>query len=98
VTKVYLKGVVALRGFSLELKPGVLGRLGPNGAGKTTLMSILSTITKATEGRVLWNGTDVARELDVLGSALGYLPQDFGGARVGHPSTRHNREGAPSFP
>lgn len=78
VTKRYRKGVVALQNFSLEVKPGVLGLLGPNGAGKTTLMSILATITKATEGNVLWNGTDIARDPDVLRSVLGYLPQDFG--------------------
>jgi ABC-type multidrug transport system ATPase subunit len=78
VSKRYRGGVLALRGFSLELKPGVLGLLGPNGAGKTTLMSILATITRATEGRVLWNGTDIARHPDVLRSVLGYLPQDFG--------------------
>jgi len=78
VTKRYKKGVVALCGFSLDLQPGVLGLLGPNGAGKTTLMSILATITRATEGRVLWNRTDIAREPDVLRSVLGYLPQDFG--------------------
>jgi len=78
VTKRYRKGVVALRNFSLELKPGVLGLLGPNGAGKTTLMSILATITSATEGRVLWKGVDIASAPDTLRSVLGYLPQDFG--------------------
>ncbi len=78
VSKRYRRGVLALDKFSLDLKPGVLGLLGPNGAGKTTLMSILATITKATEGRVLWNGTDVAREPDALRAVLGYLPQDFG--------------------
>src|SRR5271157_3263372 len=78
VSKQYRRGVLALRSFSLELKPGVLGLLGPNGAGKTTLMSILATITKATEGRVLWNGADVAANPDSLRSVLGYLPQDFG--------------------
>ena len=78
VTKKYRRGVLALSEFSLELKPGVLGLLGPNGAGKTTLMSILATITKATEGRVMWNGADIAREPDSLRSVLGYLPQDFG--------------------
>ena len=78
VSKKYRKGLLALNSFSLELKPGVLGLLGPNGAGKTTLMSILATITKATEGRVLWNGADVARHPDMLRAVLGYLPQDFG--------------------
>jgi ABC-2 type transport system ATP-binding protein len=78
VTKQYRRGVVALRNFSLELKPGVLGLLGPNGAGKTTLMSILATITRATGGQVIWNGIDVASQPDSLRRVLGYLPQDFG--------------------
>ena len=78
VSKTYRGGVLALRNFSLEIKPGVLGLLGPNGAGKTTLMSILATITRATEGRVLWDGTDIASNPDAVRSVLGYLPQDFG--------------------
>ena len=78
VSKQYRRGVLALRSFSLELKPGVLGLLGPNGAGKTTLMSILATITKASKGRVLWDDVDIARKPDALRSVLGYLPQDFG--------------------
>ena len=78
VSKQYGRGPWALRDFSLELGTGVLGLLGPNGAGKTTLMSILATITRATEGRVLWNGTEVATNPDALRSVLGYLPQDFG--------------------
>ncbi|MFP5229943.1 MAG: ABC transporter ATP-binding protein [Acidobacteriota bacterium] len=76
--KRYSDNVWALRRFSLELKPGVVGLLGPNGAGKTTLMNILATITRATEGRVTWNGVDVASEPNALRAVLGYLPQDFG--------------------
>ena len=78
VSKQYRGGYRALTEFSLTLRPGVLGLLGPNGAGKTTLMSILATITNATEGRVLWNGADVAQAPDALRSVLGYLPQEFG--------------------
>ena len=78
VSKRYRREILALRRFSLELMPGVLGLLGPNGAGKTTLMSILATITRATEGRVLWNGVDIATDPDAMRSVLGYLPQDFG--------------------
>ena len=78
VGKCYRGGLWALRRFSLELKPGVLGLLGPNGAGKTTLMSILATITRATEGRVTWNEVDLASNPNALRAALGYLPQDFG--------------------
>ncbi len=78
VGKRYGGNVWALRRFSLELKPGVLGLLGPNGAGKTTLMNILATITKASEGTVTWNGADVAKDPNALRTVLGYLPQDFG--------------------
>ncbi len=41
-------------------------------------MSILATITRATEGHVQWNGADLAKNPDALRSTLGYLPQDFG--------------------
>jgi ABC-2 type transport system ATP-binding protein len=78
VSKQYRGGNWALRNFSLQLGPGVLGLLGPNGAGKTTLMSILATITRATAGRVVWNGNDLAANPDALRATLGYLPQDFG--------------------
>jgi ABC-type multidrug transport system ATPase subunit len=78
VSKRYGGGNWALQNFTLQLGPGVLGLLGPNGAGKTTLMSILATITRATAGRVVWNGEDLAASPDALRSTLGYLPQDFG--------------------
>jgi ABC-2 type transport system ATP-binding protein len=78
VSKVYGGKVWALRDFSLDLGPGVLGLLGPNGAGKTTLMNILATITRASGGSVTWNGHDLAGHPDAVRSVLGYLPQDFG--------------------
>jgi len=78
VSKQYNTKNWGLRDFTLELHSGVLGLLGPNGAGKSTLMRILATITKATSGRVTWNGIDIAQSPDVLRAVLGYLPQDFG--------------------
>ena len=78
VGKQYQGGLWALRDFSLELAPGILGLLGPNGAGKSTLMKILATITRPSEGCVTWNGEDVHAHPDALRAALGYLPQDFG--------------------
>lgn len=78
VGKQYRRDFWGLRSFSLSLGSGVLGLLGPNGAGKSTLMRILATITQATEGKVTWNDTDVARQPDELRQVLGYLPQDFG--------------------
>ena len=78
VGKLYRGKVWGLRGFSLTLDRGVLGLLGPNGAGKSTLMRILATVTRATEGRVIWDGADIAKSPDKVRSVLGYLPQDFG--------------------
>jgi ABC-2 type transport system ATP-binding protein len=74
----YPKGHEAVAGIDLQMGPGILGLLGPNGAGKSTLMRILATLSHPTSGRVLWNGTDIAREPDALRVELGYLPQDFG--------------------
>ncbi len=78
VSKLYRGKIWGLRDFSLDLEPGVLGLLGPNGAGKSTLMRILATITKPSEGRVIWNDTDIAKSPNELRAVLGYLPQDFG--------------------
>jgi ABC-2 type transport system ATP-binding protein len=78
VSKRYAGQRWALRDMRLELRPGVVGLLGPNGAGKSTLMRILATVTRPTEGRVLWNGEDIAKSPDDLRNVLGYLPQDFG--------------------
>jgi ABC-2 type transport system ATP-binding protein len=78
VSKRYGRDLWGLRDVRLEIRPGVLGLLGPNGAGKSTLMRILATVTRPTEGRVLWNGGDIERTPDPLRRVLGYLPQDFG--------------------
>jgi ABC-type multidrug transport system ATPase subunit len=39
---------------------------------------MLATITKPTDGTILWNDVDVVKSPDILRSVLGYLPQDFG--------------------
>jgi len=77
LSKAY-NGVQALNDFTLKLRPGILGLLGPNGAGKSTLMRMLATITKPTQGTILWNGQDAVKYPEAIRSVLGYLPQDFG--------------------
>ncbi len=74
----YRGGHEAVSGVDLTLTPGIVGLLGPNGAGKSTLMRVLSTLAKATGGRVRWRGEDIARKPGALRRELGYLPQDFG--------------------
>lgn len=74
----YRGGHQAVEDVGLSLKPGIVGLLGPNGAGKSSLMRVLSTLARASSGRVLWRGEDIARKPDGLRAELGYLPQDFG--------------------
>jgi ABC-2 type transport system ATP-binding protein len=74
----YANGYHAVADLSLRLGSGIVGLLGPNGAGKSTLMRMLATLTRPTQGRILWNGSDTARDPTVLRAALGYLPQEFG--------------------
>jgi len=76
--KQYRRDLWGLKEFSLEVQPGILGLLGPNGAGKSTFMRMLATITKPTDGNILWNDVDIVKSPDTLRAVLGYLPQDFG--------------------
>jgi len=76
--KQYRRDLWGLKNFSMEIKPGILGLLGPNGAGKSTFMRMLATITKPTDGKILWDDLDIVKSPDTLRAILGYLPQDFG--------------------
>jgi ABC-type multidrug transport system ATPase subunit len=78
VSKRFPAGNYGVRNLSLTLTGGVIGLLGPNGAGKTTLMQMIATITRPTEGRILFRGEDVTKNPDALRRTLGFLPQDFG--------------------
>ena len=62
----YRGGHQAVADVGFAMAPGIVGLLGPNGAGKSTLMRVLSTLAKASSGRVLWRGEDIARKPDAL--------------------------------
>ncbi|HMY83880.1 MAG TPA: ATP-binding cassette domain-containing protein [Saprospiraceae bacterium] len=66
----------ALNSVSFDVpKGGVFGLLGPNGAGKTTLIRIITNITQADEGSVIFEGTDT-KYLDR--GLIGYMPEERG--------------------
>lgn len=53
-------GLVALDHVSFSVQPGeIFGLIGPNGAGKTTLFNLISGVTPASSGEVLWQGTPI---------------------------------------
>ncbi|MDQ1734510.1 MAG: ribose transport system ATP-binding protein [Pseudonocardiales bacterium] len=60
VTKTYPGGTRALKGVSLQLRPGqVHGLVGANGAGKSTLIKIIAGAERPSSGELRWQGTTV---------------------------------------
>ena len=75
VRKTYDKHV-AVDGVSFNMPKGcVFGMLGPNGAGKTSLIRIITTITHADSGVVLYNGEKLNQNHP---SKIGYMPEERG--------------------
>ena len=67
----------AVDGVSFTVAKGELyGLLGPNGAGKTTIMSMLSGLLAPDDGRVLFDGIDLAAEPLKVKAQLGVVPQE----------------------
>ena len=56
-------GRVIWRHGSFSIPSGsVTAIVGTNGAGKTTMLSLISGLTNPTEGQVLYNGNDLAKQ------------------------------------
>ncbi len=78
LTKTYATGQHALKGVSLEIRPGeIFALLGPNGAGKTTLISIVCGIVRPTSGTVLVEGHDIQRDFRAARERIGLVPQEL---------------------
>lgn len=69
----------AVRDVDLELRRGeVVALVGENGSGKSTLAKLLAGLYEPTEGRITWDGIDIATyEPDQLRRSLTVLFQDF---------------------
>lgn len=75
--KTYDNGVEALKGVSLEVKPGdFYALLGPNGAGKSTLIGIVSSLVNKTSGTVCVFGIDIDADRSGAKRQLGLVPQE----------------------
>lgn len=75
LTKRYGKhAVLENLSFSVEEKQ-IYGFLGPNGAGKSTTMNIMTGYLAPTEGEVVINGYDMAKEPEKAKGQIGYLPE-----------------------
>lgn len=78
---VAIQSVIALRGLSLEVADGcMVGLVGRNGAGKTTLMRSIMGHLVPSQGRIIFDGQDLASLPCHARAALGigYMPEDRG--------------------
>ena len=73
----------ALNGVSLHVKKGeFVAIMGPSGCGKTTLLNIVGLLDNPTNGKYIFNGTDVTRyrenhRTDLRKGNIGFVFQSF---------------------
>ena len=78
LSKTYASGYQALKSINLDIRSGeIFALLGPNGAGKTTLISIICGIVTASEGAVLVDGRDIAKDYRIVRAMIGLVPQEL---------------------
>ncbi|MEW6280003.1 MAG: ATP-binding cassette domain-containing protein, partial [Candidatus Eremiobacterota bacterium] len=66
-----------LNHITLSVRPReFVAVVGTSGAGKSTLLRCLTGQRVPTRGHILYNGLDVAENMDLFRSVLGYVPQD----------------------
>jgi ABC-2 type transport system ATP-binding protein len=71
------RGIPAVEDVSFRIGAGeIVGFLGPNGAGKSTTVKIITGMLRANEGKVLFEGHDIRRDMVGFRSALGYVPEE----------------------
>ena len=68
-----------LKNLNLYIPQGsCVGLVGANGSGKTTLVKLLTKLYTPTEGRILWDGTDIDEfEANIYRRQMGAIFQDF---------------------
>ena len=78
---VSIQAVQVLRGLSLSVAEGrMAGLVGRNGAGKTTLMRSVMGHLAPSQGRIVFDGQDLAKlpRHARAGLGIGYMPEDRG--------------------
>ena len=73
----YYGSVLAVHAIDFAIEPGqVLGYLGPNGSGKSTTVKMLTGLLEPSDGKVLFNGADIQRDLVGYRKHVGYVPEE----------------------
>lgn len=78
IKKIYNGTIHALKGIDLHIESGdFFALLGPNGAGKTTFISILSGLTKKTDGSLFVGDVSIDDDPQGAKQHVGVVPQEF---------------------
>jgi len=83
VGREYPGGIAALRDIDLDIDRGELVAIvGPSGSGKSTMLNVMGTLDRASAGRVIIDGFDVAGLSDgqlsgLRASRIGFVFQHF---------------------
>lgn len=78
LTKVFPGGLKAVDNVSFAVKEGeIFGFLGPNGAGKSTTISMLTTLSKPTNGSAMVAGISILKHPYKVRLSIGYVSQDL---------------------
>jgi ABC-2 type transport system ATP-binding protein len=71
------RGIPAIENVSFKVAPGeIVGFLGPNGAGKSTTVKIVTGMLRPNDGRVLFEGQDIRKDMVAFRRVLGYVPEE----------------------
>jgi ABC-2 type transport system ATP-binding protein len=71
------RGIPAIQDVSFKVEAGeVVGFLGPNGAGKSTTVKIITGMLRPNDGRVLFEGHDIEKDMVGFRAQLGYVPEE----------------------
>lgn len=74
----HFEKIKAVDNIDFKVKKGeILGLLGPNGAGKSTTISMIATLLKPDNGRILFDGEDIVENPKFIQSRLGFVPQEI---------------------
>ncbi|MDO5330266.1 MAG: ABC transporter ATP-binding protein [Bacillota bacterium] len=70
--------LVAVNGLNITLRPGeIYGLLGPNGAGKTTALRMIASLIKPEDGKILYGGEDVYKDLNAYRKKVAFLTSEL---------------------
>jgi ABC-2 type transport system ATP-binding protein len=71
------RGIPAIEDVSFKVAPGeIVGFLGPNGAGKSTTVKIITGMLRPNDGRVLFEGRNIEKDMVAFRAAFGYVPEE----------------------